>query len=229
MPRRSATVGAARTSAATPRLRECSGQATTSVAGGRSTPGHVRHRPLRAAGGERRREDRTRRTEPDEREQLREVRHAPPSICRSARPSTSAGRTPRSVRHTSTAPGSGWSRSSRGWRTGAGRDRGGRTRRGAAGGRTAEAPCGGSRPRAWTRSSTPSAAAPSPREWPPPSRGALLADGRVRSANHRLDRKPERLAALARLVTEGTLRPVIGAGLPLDEAPRAPSAETYGR
>ncbi|MGW7349742.1 NADP-dependent oxidoreductase [Streptomyces sp. NPDC054784] len=51
--------------------------------------------------------------------------------------------------------------------------------------------------------------------------GALLADGRVRSADYRLDRKPERLAALARLVTEGTLRPVIGAELPLDEAPRA--------
>lgn len=75
MPRRSATAGAARTSAATPRLRECSGQATTSVAGGRSTPGA--RTPPPAAGGDRRRGDRTRRTEPDEREQLREVRHAP--------------------------------------------------------------------------------------------------------------------------------------------------------
>ncbi|GAA1007422.1 NADPH:quinone reductase [Acrocarpospora pleiomorpha] len=49
----------------------------------------------------------------------------------------------------------------------------------------------------------------------------LLADQRIRTANYRLDRKPERLAELARLVTAGTIRPVIGARLPLEEAPRA--------
>ncbi|MEV6981127.1 NADP-dependent oxidoreductase [Sphaerisporangium sp. NPDC051017] len=49
----------------------------------------------------------------------------------------------------------------------------------------------------------------------------LLADERIRTANYRLDRKPERIADIARLVTAGTLRPVIGATLPLEEAPRA--------
>ncbi|GAA0980398.1 NADP-dependent oxidoreductase [Acrocarpospora macrocephala] len=51
--------------------------------------------------------------------------------------------------------------------------------------------------------------------------GKLLADERIRTANYRLDRKPERLAELARLVTAGTIRPVIGAKLPIEEAPRA--------
>ncbi|WP_143539571.1 zinc-binding dehydrogenase [Saccharopolyspora spinosa] len=49
----------------------------------------------------------------------------------------------------------------------------------------------------------------------------LLADERIRTANYRLDRKPERLAELTRLVTAGTIRPVTGAKLPLEEAPRA--------
>ncbi|MDW6065132.1 zinc-binding dehydrogenase [Streptomyces sp. FXJ1.4098] len=49
----------------------------------------------------------------------------------------------------------------------------------------------------------------------------LLADERIRTANYRLDRKPERLAELTRLVTAGAIRPVIGAELPLEEAPRA--------
>ncbi|MEK8169071.1 zinc-binding dehydrogenase [Streptomyces sp. M19] len=49
----------------------------------------------------------------------------------------------------------------------------------------------------------------------------LLADERVRGANYRLDRKPERLAALTELVMAGTVRPVIGSRLPLEDAPRA--------
>jgi NADPH:quinone reductase len=49
----------------------------------------------------------------------------------------------------------------------------------------------------------------------------LLADERIRTANYQLDRKPERLAELARLVAAGTIQPVIGAQVPLDEAPRA--------
>ncbi|MER6812625.1 NADP-dependent oxidoreductase [Spirillospora sp. NPDC000708] len=49
----------------------------------------------------------------------------------------------------------------------------------------------------------------------------LLADERIRAADYRLDRKPERLAELARLATAGTIRPVIGATLSLEEAPRA--------
>ncbi|MFE3138521.1 zinc-binding dehydrogenase [Streptomyces scopuliridis] len=49
----------------------------------------------------------------------------------------------------------------------------------------------------------------------------LLAYERIRTANYRLDRKPERLAELTKLVTAGTIRPVIGANLPLEEAPRA--------
>ncbi|GAA0346950.1 zinc-binding dehydrogenase [Actinoallomurus spadix] len=42
----------------------------------------------------------------------------------------------------------------------------------------------------------------------------LLADERIRAADYRLDRKPERLAELTALVTAGTIRPVIGARLP---------------
>ncbi|MGI5329486.1 NADP-dependent oxidoreductase [Actinomadura nitritigenes] len=49
----------------------------------------------------------------------------------------------------------------------------------------------------------------------------LLADERIRAADYRLDRKPERLAELTRLATAGTIRPVIGAMLSLEEAPRA--------
>jgi NADPH:quinone reductase-like Zn-dependent oxidoreductase len=49
----------------------------------------------------------------------------------------------------------------------------------------------------------------------------LLADQRIRAQNYQLDRKPERLAELASMVTARTVRPVIGATLPLDEAPRA--------
>ncbi|WP_328604318.1 NADP-dependent oxidoreductase [Amycolatopsis sp. NBC_00345] len=49
----------------------------------------------------------------------------------------------------------------------------------------------------------------------------LLADERIRTANYELERKPELLAELAELVTAGTIRPVIGATLPLEEAPRA--------
>ncbi|MER6524272.1 NADP-dependent oxidoreductase [Streptomyces sp. NPDC001508] len=49
----------------------------------------------------------------------------------------------------------------------------------------------------------------------------LLAQQRIRTANYRLDRKPERLAGLADLVTAGTVQPVIGSLLPLTEAPRA--------
>lgn len=49
----------------------------------------------------------------------------------------------------------------------------------------------------------------------------LLADERIRASEYRLDRKPERLAELATLVAAGTIRPVIGAMLPLEEAPRA--------
>ncbi|MFE2638234.1 NADP-dependent oxidoreductase [Streptomyces scopuliridis] len=49
----------------------------------------------------------------------------------------------------------------------------------------------------------------------------LLAGERIRTANYRLDRKPERLAELTKFVTAGTIRPVIGANLPLEEAPRA--------
>lgn len=49
----------------------------------------------------------------------------------------------------------------------------------------------------------------------------LLADERIRTANYQLDRKPERLAELATLVTAGTIQPVIGTKFPLDEAPRA--------
>ncbi|MCL2552484.1 MAG: NADP-dependent oxidoreductase [Actinomycetia bacterium] len=48
----------------------------------------------------------------------------------------------------------------------------------------------------------------------------LLADPRIRTANYRLDRKPERLAELTGLVTDGVLRPVIGAYVSLPEAPR---------
>ncbi|WP_432989421.1 NADP-dependent oxidoreductase [Dactylosporangium sp. CA-233914] len=48
-----------------------------------------------------------------------------------------------------------------------------------------------------------------------------LADQRIRTANYRLDRKPERLAELARLVTAGAVRPVIGTNLALEEGPRA--------
>ncbi|WP_214104758.1 NADP-dependent oxidoreductase [Acrocarpospora catenulata] len=49
----------------------------------------------------------------------------------------------------------------------------------------------------------------------------LLANERIRTANYRLDRKPDRLAELTRLATAGTIRPVIGATLPLEETPRA--------
>jgi hypothetical protein len=49
----------------------------------------------------------------------------------------------------------------------------------------------------------------------------LLVDERIRTANYRLDRKPERLAELTKLVMAGTIRPVIGAKLPLEETPRA--------
>ncbi|GAA4484125.1 NADP-dependent oxidoreductase [Actinoallomurus oryzae] len=48
----------------------------------------------------------------------------------------------------------------------------------------------------------------------------LLAEERIRVADYRLDRKPERLAELTKLVTAGTIRPVIGAVLSLEEAPR---------
>ncbi|MET7393770.1 NADP-dependent oxidoreductase [Dactylosporangium sp. NPDC005572] len=49
----------------------------------------------------------------------------------------------------------------------------------------------------------------------------LLTDQRLRTENYRLDRKPERLAEISGLVTAGTVRPVIGARLPLEAAPRA--------
>ncbi|MEO3863701.1 NADP-dependent oxidoreductase [Acrocarpospora sp. B8E8] len=49
----------------------------------------------------------------------------------------------------------------------------------------------------------------------------LLADERIRTANYRLDRKPERLAELTRLVTAGAILPIIGAKLPIEEALRA--------
>ncbi len=49
----------------------------------------------------------------------------------------------------------------------------------------------------------------------------LLALPRIHTVNYRLDRKPERLAELTRLVTAGTIRPIIGAKIPLHQAPRA--------
>ncbi|WP_190823629.1 zinc-binding dehydrogenase [Saccharopolyspora pogona] len=49
----------------------------------------------------------------------------------------------------------------------------------------------------------------------------LLDDERIRTANYRLDRKPERLIELTKHVTAGTLRPVVGAELSLEEAPSA--------
>ncbi|WP_183154412.1 NADP-dependent oxidoreductase [Streptomyces shenzhenensis] len=49
----------------------------------------------------------------------------------------------------------------------------------------------------------------------------FLADERIRTMNYRLDRKPARLTELTGLVTAGTIRPVIGTDLPLEEAPRA--------
>jgi hypothetical protein len=49
----------------------------------------------------------------------------------------------------------------------------------------------------------------------------LLADERIRTANYQLDRKPERLPALTELVRAGTVRPVIGAEISLEETPRA--------
>jgi NADPH:quinone reductase-like Zn-dependent oxidoreductase len=49
----------------------------------------------------------------------------------------------------------------------------------------------------------------------------LLADERIRTANYQLDRKPERLAALTELVRAGTVRPVIGTEISLEETPRA--------
>ncbi|RKN44989.1 NADP-dependent oxidoreductase [Streptomyces hoynatensis] len=51
--------------------------------------------------------------------------------------------------------------------------------------------------------------------------GRLLADERIRTANYRLDRKPERLAELTELVRAGALRPVIGAEVSLAQTPRA--------
>ncbi|MET7685585.1 NADP-dependent oxidoreductase [Streptomyces sp. NPDC005423] len=53
----------------------------------------------------------------------------------------------------------------------------------------------------------------------------LLGDKRIRTANYQLDRKPERLAELTELVMAGTLRSVIGAEVPLEEAPRALAGE----
>jgi NADPH:quinone reductase-like Zn-dependent oxidoreductase len=47
------------------------------------------------------------------------------------------------------------------------------------------------------------------------------ADQRIRAANYRLDRKPELLAQVAHLAAAGTLRPVIGAEVPLEDVPRA--------
>ncbi|MFD2422168.1 quinone oxidoreductase family protein [Amycolatopsis pigmentata] len=52
----------------------------------------------------------------------------------------------------------------------------------------------------------------------------LQADGRIRTANYQLDRKPERLAELAKLATSGIIRPVIGTTLSLEEAPLALAA-----
>ncbi|WP_069874341.1 NADP-dependent oxidoreductase [Streptomyces malaysiensis] len=49
----------------------------------------------------------------------------------------------------------------------------------------------------------------------------LLDDSRIHTANYRLDRKPERLAELTRLATAGTIRPVIGTALSLEEGPAA--------
>lgn len=57
----------------------------------------------------------------------------------------------------------------------------------------------------------------------------LLAGRRIRAANRRLDRRldrgpdrgPERPAEPVPLVTDGTVRPVIGATLSLEDAPRA--------
>ncbi|MFC4908359.1 NADP-dependent oxidoreductase [Actinomadura gamaensis] len=49
----------------------------------------------------------------------------------------------------------------------------------------------------------------------------ILAEKRLRAVNYQLDRKPERLAELTRLVTTGAVHPVIGATLPLEEAPHA--------
>lgn len=49
----------------------------------------------------------------------------------------------------------------------------------------------------------------------------LLADKRIRTENYQLDRKPERLAEIATLVAAGTIQPVIGAQVPLDQAPQA--------
>lgn len=51
--------------------------------------------------------------------------------------------------------------------------------------------------------------------------GQLLADERIRTANYRLDHKPERLAELTELVIAGTIRPVIGTEASLEETPRA--------
>ncbi|MFJ6982772.1 MULTISPECIES: NADP-dependent oxidoreductase [unclassified Streptomyces] len=55
---------------------------------------------------------------------------------------------------------------------------------------------------------------------------ALLAGRRIRAAHYRLDRKPERLAALTALVTAGAVRPVVGAEITLEETPRALRGET---
>jgi NADPH:quinone reductase-like Zn-dependent oxidoreductase len=54
----------------------------------------------------------------------------------------------------------------------------------------------------------------------------LAADERVRGANYLLDRKPERLAELAGLAAAGRVRPVVGAELPLEDAPRVLAGET---
>ncbi len=57
----------------------------------------------------------------------------------------------------------------------------------------------------------------------------LLADERIDSLNYRIDRKPDRLAAIGELVARGVVRPVIGAELPLEEAPRALAGDTGAR
>jgi NADPH:quinone reductase-like Zn-dependent oxidoreductase len=49
----------------------------------------------------------------------------------------------------------------------------------------------------------------------------LLAQQRIRTMNYQLDRKPERLAELTELVTAGTIQPVIGTTLGLEQAPQA--------
>ncbi|MFE7791551.1 hypothetical protein [Streptomyces sp. NPDC057460] len=66
-----AAAAAARTSAATPRLLERSGQAMTSVAGGQSSMGTWAHPVPEISGGDGPREHGRRRAEADEREQLR--------------------------------------------------------------------------------------------------------------------------------------------------------------